>query len=173
MYPASKRNDAATLETAKETRPANIPISVPCKLRVTRFRWIPHDRLETSFTHEDRRPSRFMTQETETDETTTRISNRHNRHTISTITLKCGWGRPLFQWGTLTQTHPSKCLLEPGAPRIDGNPHTLLPLRYENATTKHAPRQEVRILRNDVIARHYHRHRLRKHEIPRTPTGQR
>ena len=56
--------------------------------------------------------------------------------------------------GALTQTRPPKYLLELGAPRIDGNPHTLLPLRYDNATTKHDPRQDVRVLRNDVIARH-------------------
>ena len=47
-YPAFKRDDAGTLDTAQATRPANIPTSLPRKLRVTRFRWIPHDRLETS-----------------------------------------------------------------------------------------------------------------------------
>ena len=78
-----------------------------------------------------------------TNETTTRTSNRLHRNTISTLTLKCGRGLPLFEYGALTQTHPSKRLLEIDFPRIYGDLHTLRPLRYDNAITERAPRQDV------------------------------
>ena len=52
-------------------------------------------------------------------------------------------GLPLFEWGALTQTRPSKRPQEVNIPRMYGDLHTLLPLRYEKSITEHAPRQEV------------------------------
>lgn len=52
-------------------------------------------------------------------------------------------GRPLFQWGALTQTHPSKHMLEIEVSRNYGDLHMLQTLRYGKSITEHALLQDV------------------------------